>query len=50
MRVPGKNGFVNVLGALVGLSTVAGVESWARTMLDVKWVITQVLEGSASDK
>ena len=41
MAKPGPNGFVLVIGALVGLLIAADVDVWARNMLDVLWVLQE---------
>lgn len=43
MLKPGPNGFVLIVGALVGLSIAAEENVWARSMHDVLWVLQEVL-------
>ena len=43
MVKPGPNGFVLVIGALVGLLSAAERDVWVHDMLDVHWVLQEVL-------
>ncbi|KAI0069938.1 hypothetical protein K474DRAFT_1569007, partial [Panus rudis PR-1116 ss-1] len=38
MMKPGRNGFLNVIGALCGLKDVADADIWAAELRDVRWV------------
>ncbi|KAI0069349.1 hypothetical protein K474DRAFT_1681015, partial [Panus rudis PR-1116 ss-1] len=44
MYKPGTNGFLTVIGALVGLKDVTDDERWRATLCDVRWTIGKVLE------
>ncbi|KAF7797639.1 hypothetical protein EIP86_008839 [Pleurotus ostreatoroseus] len=41
MWVPGKNGFLNILGALSALYELAPNDDWIEAVADVKWVIRE---------
>ena len=43
MFIPGKNGFVNIIASLYTLAETMDVDSWARSVRDVRWVLTEVL-------
>lgn len=44
MLVPGTNGFLNVIGSLLGLRDVEkDDEEWCRVVCDVRWVMGEVL-------
>ncbi|GJE97211.1 hypothetical protein PsYK624_134240 [Phanerochaete sordida] len=49
MLIPGKNGWINIISSLVCLGAVADVEDWARSMLDVQWVVQEVLAAKLSE-
>lgn len=44
MLVPGKNGFILIIGSLLALSTVVGEDDWCRSLYDVRWVLREVLD------
>ena len=43
MFIPGKNGFVNIIASLYALAETVDVETWARSVRDVRWVLGEVL-------
>ena len=43
MLIPGKNRFVNIISSLVCLAALVETQDWARSMLDVQWVVQEVL-------
>ena len=43
MFISGKNGFASILACLVALLMVLDDDEWARCMLDVQWVVQEVL-------
>lgn len=43
MRVPGKNGFILVIGGLLALASAVGAEDWGRSVRDVHWVLQETL-------
>lgn len=50
MYLPGPNGFLNVLGALVALRDMETPERWSEAMRDVRWVIGQVLAAKQEER
>ncbi|GJF00764.1 hypothetical protein PsYK624_170650 [Phanerochaete sordida] len=49
MLIPGKNGWINIISSLVCLGALADVEDWARSMLDVQWVVQEVLAAKRAE-
>lgn len=44
MAVPGVNGFINIIGGLLGFREVVEVNDWLEMLRDVGWVIVEVRE------
>ncbi|KAI0069703.1 hypothetical protein K474DRAFT_1610046, partial [Panus rudis PR-1116 ss-1] len=43
MAMPGRNGFLNVIGGLCALKDVLDGEAWGAQLRDVRWVVGEVL-------
>lgn len=43
MFIPGKNGFLNVIGGLVGLRDCIEESEWEKAVRDVRWTIERTL-------
>ncbi|GJE96992.1 hypothetical protein PsYK624_132020 [Phanerochaete sordida] len=49
MLIPGVNGICTVIACLVGLSIAADVETWSRSVRDVRWVVRELLTAAAQN-
>lgn len=43
MFVPGKNGFLNVIGGLVALRDCVDATEWEKAVTDVRWAVERTL-------
>ena len=48
MAIPGINGFVNIIGSLLGLREVVKASEWLAMLRDIGWVVVEV-RGAVGD-